>query len=461
MARRWSGTIAVEGVQTGDGRVIAEGALYWEDLPIPLRWTPEDEGSHFGAVVVGTIDTISRQGNNIVATGTIDDEGEQGAEVVRLMGEGLLRGVSIDPDDWQVVVVDTTITEADVEEAEAELMAMLAAAGDPDPGDGEDAGVVLFEDEAGAIVERLVRGRIRAATLVDTPAFIDAVIALDDAAVVEETDEEPEDDEEAVAASAAAGCGCGGTCGSCGPVVAAGGPDVPPAAWFTDPALTEPTPLTIEDGRVFGHIATWGTCHTGSPVGACVTPPHSAARYAYFRTGVRQTDGGDVTVGQLTLGGGHADLQLSYRGAAEHYDDVATALADVAAGEDGHGIWVAGALRPGVTDEQVAQLRAASPSGDWRNVGGQLELVAVHAVNVPGFPVARVAAGRAQALVAAGVLTRHQTAEATLTVDPHAVAAEVVRLMRAEQTAPLRRRLSAVGADRARQRLRNLAPTAS
>src|SRR5690606_18550631 len=97
----------------------------------------------------------------------------------------ILQGVSIDPDDWQVVVVDTTITQAEADEAEAELMAVFAAAGDPDPGDGPDAGVVLFEDEAGAIVERLVRGRIRAATLVSIPAFADAVITLDDATDVD------------------------------------------------------------------------------------------------------------------------------------------------------------------------------------------------------------------------------------------------------------------------------------
>src|SRR5690606_25718647 len=128
--RRWSGVIAREGVQTGDGRAVAEGAIYWEgDGPWPLRRTPQDHGAHDGGV--------------IWASGTIDTDGEYGAEVVRLMEEGLLRGVSIDPDDWAVTVIDTTITEAELEEAEAELMAMLAAAGDPDPGTGPDAGAVL------------------------------------------------------------------------------------------------------------------------------------------------------------------------------------------------------------------------------------------------------------------------------------------------------------------------------
>src|SRR5690606_14619206 len=242
------------------------------------------------------------------------------------------------------------------------------------------------------------------------------------------------------------GCSCGGTCGTCQRtvVVAAGGPAVPPADWFTDPQLTGPTPLTItDDGRVFGHIATWGTCHTGSTAGSCVTPPRSATNYAYFRTGVRETTGGDIPVGQITLGGAHADLPLAYRGAIEHYDDVATAVADVAAGEDAHGIWVAGALRPGVTDEQLLALRAASPSGDWRNIGGNLELVAAHAVNSPGFPVARVASGRRLALVASGAMAparpdsdRGQAAPAAAVVDTDAGAAAPPKARRARRPVP-------------------------
>jgi hypothetical protein len=83
-------------------------------------------------------------------------------------------------------------------------------------------------------------------------------------------------------------------------------------------------------------------------------------------------------------------------------------VADVVAGEDEHGIWLAGGLRPSVSAEQVRELRGASLSGDWRSIGGNLELVAALAVNVPGFPVPRVQAGLAAsgvqtALVAAGV----------------------------------------------------------
>ena len=111
-----------------------------------------------------------------------------------------------------------------------------------------------------------------------------------------------------------------------------------------------------------------------------------------------------MPVGQLTLAGGHASLEASASEAARHYDDTGSAFADVHAGEDAFGIWVSGALRPGTTPEQVRAIRASAPSGDWRPIKGNLELVAVCQVNVPGFPItrARVASGAVMALVAAG-----------------------------------------------------------
>ncbi len=134
-------------------------------------------------------------------------------------------------------------------------------------------------------------------------------------------------------------------------------------------------------------------------------PPRSRSKYAYFHTGtLRTAEGSDIPVGQLTLAGGHAGLEASAEEAVRHYDDTASAFADVHAGEDAYGIWVSGALRPGTTPEQIRAARASAPSGDWRPIKGHLELVAVCQVNVPGFPIARarVASGSVMALVAAG-----------------------------------------------------------
>jgi hypothetical protein len=188
------------------------------------------------------------------------------------------------------------------------------------------------------------------------------------------------------------------------PLVASVIPDDPPAEWFSDPRLDRPQPLVITDeGRVYGHIADWKTRHIGLP--GNVRAPRSSSNYAFFKTGVLKTaEGKEVPVGQLTLAGGHAPLQADAGAAVKHYDDTASAVADVTVGEDRHGIWVSGALRPTVTRAQIRALRASAPSGDWRPINGALELVAVCQVNVPGFPLARaaVASGAITALVAAG-----------------------------------------------------------
>ena len=176
---------------------------------------------------------------------------------------------------------------------------------------------------------------------------------------------------------------------------------VAPSDWFGNPNLSGPTPLTVtEEGRVFGHIAEWGTCHVGFD-GVCVEPPPSSFDYAYFMTGAVLTDKGEIAVGHLTAGGGHAATNLSPRQAAAFYDKTSAVVADVSAGEDEYGIWVAGWTRPGITDEQVYTLRASAISGDWREIGGALELIAAHCVNSPGFPVVRVAAGSQKVLIAA------------------------------------------------------------
>ena len=185
------------------------------------------------------------------------------------------------------------------------------------------------------------------------------------------------------------------------------------ARYFDNPELTAPTPVTITDnGRIFGHVATWGTCHIGIK-GTCVTPPHSASNYAYFHMGAVHTDEGDIAVGHVTLGTGHAGPRLSAAATAAHYDNTGTAAADVVAGEDAHGIWISGRVRDRLSDEDRYALAAAPLSGDWRGIAGNLEMVAALSVNVGGFPIPRTmlaaSGGEQTSLVAAGIV--HRTSE--------------------------------------------------
>jgi hypothetical protein len=192
-----------------------------------------------------------------------------------------------------------------------------------------------------------------------------------------------------------------------------------PKEWFEDPGLIEPSPIVVtEEGRVFGHLAEWGTCHIGFD-GVCIEPPPSENNYANFMTGgyVRTTDG-DVRVGHLTMETGHAGPRASARVAVAHYDNTGTCVADVVAGEDTIGIWIAGRVRPGTAPEKVEAMRASALSGDWRDVrgDGSLELVAALHVNTPGFPIVApmlaASGGHQTSLVAAGVVrARHHIEE--------------------------------------------------
>ena len=401
---RWEGVIAREGELTGDGRLIEDGALRWDDLPIPLRVAFKDVGGHDGAEVCGRIETVERRaGGDIYATGTFDLGSAVGTEAFRQVSEQMSNGVSIDTDD----VTFRIMAKSDMPEAD------VADSGDDSDVEADPEGRVkvaaMSSSDELTVIES---ARLRAATLVAVPAFATArVYAAGKSPSASETSElgENVDSEEKMARSADADPL------SRDSLTAAAIPTAPPEEWFKDPALTGPTALVVEDdGRVYGHIAAWGTCHIGQ-IGRCVEPPTSPSNYAYFRTGaLRTAEGTSVAVGHLTMGTGHAGPRDSANAAAEHYDNTGTVFADVAAGEDAYGIWVAGSLRPGISAEQVRVARSAPISGDWRTIRGSLELVGALAVNVPGFPVPRpqglLASGEVKSLQASGVVAHDDSA---------------------------------------------------
>lgn len=367
-----------EGLESGDGRIFEKGAIEVRDLPLPLLWQIKTGSGHDGSVVVGRIDHMEQTDQGIGNAYGVFDTGTYGKEAERLVREGFIRGVSADMDKF----------EAQEEEAEE-------AAADAETGEKPKQ---LKKD-------RIVinKARVMAVTIVPKPAFQECQISLaaDEGEVSQEETMIPDgiyiedvdpSDAEAIVASG---------------MIAGAIPNEPPKNWFENPKLSGPTPLTVDDdGHVYGHIAAWHVDHIGMAFGT--RPPRSRSKYGYFHTGVVRTEeGSDVPVGQLTLAGGHASISASAAEAVKHYDDTASAIADIHAGEDQYGIWVAGALRPGTTPEQIRALRASAPSGDWRPIKGGLELVAICQVNVPGFPIARamVAGGQVMALVAAGANT--------------------------------------------------------
>lgn len=201
-------------------------------------------------------------------------------------------------------------------------------------------------------------------------------------------------------------------------LLAGAAPLAPPAAWFSNPGLDGPTKLTIDaNGHVFGHLAQWRVCHVG--IGnACVLAPKSRMDYSLFRVGTLVCeDGSQVPVGKITLGTGHANAQWGVMPSREHYDNTGWAAAVVNVGEDRHGIWINGALTSTMSPERVAEFRAAALSGDWREVNGNLELIAALAVNNPGFPIYRESNGRAFSLMAVGVIGADETVSGEFSMD--------------------------------------------
>ncbi len=362
-----------EEVESGDKRKFKKGSISVRDLPVPLLWQIKTGSGHDGSVVVGRIDYIERIEGGMGNAYGVFDTGPYGREAERLVRYGFLRGVSVDLDQF----------EAKEDKRSKQELA-----------DEDETGQTIGKDKL-----TINKARIMAATIVAKPAFQECTIVLQTEGEQEES-MTPEDGvyEESMEDFA-----------DVEPIMASGFlkseiPMTPPADWFKDPCLTKPTPLTVDDnGRVYGHIAAWNVNHIGLP--RATKPPRSRSKYAYFHTGVLRTDAGsDVPVGQLTLAGGHAPLNADAASAAKHYDDTASAVADIHVGEDQYGIWCAGSLRPNLDEMQIRALRASAPSGDWRPINGSLELVAVCQVNVPGFPTARamVASGKIMALVAAG-----------------------------------------------------------
>lgn len=173
-------------------------------------------------------------------------------------------------------------------------------------------------------------------------------------------------------------------------LTASAAPVAPPDEWFTPFDLDGPTPLTVTaDGRVFGHAATWDSCHRGSSTsGKCMKPP-SDPNAPFFQLGQILTAGGNaIDVGVVTVGGGHFTKSGAMT-TLEHHDDVTAAAAVVVVQEDEWGVGIFGSITADATPQQVAALRRSPVSGAWRKEKGVYRLKGIHCVNDPGFPIPR------------------------------------------------------------------------
>jgi len=492
----WEGVLVIEGMESGDGRMFNVGSLDWVLSPPPkLMYQPANSGGHKDSVLVGQINEVWRDGTKIWGRGIIDLDATYngyniGREVYRLMSEEYLNGVSVDVDK---------VNNADVQ---------LKYAVDAMPGDPPR--MTVFN-----------RGRIRGATLVAFPAFVEASIhltgevmtasALDElygivTAATAHQDEDEQDCGCALVATARtsgwsgmpvnvertwdknaavralvawAGDDISGKyaraflykdadgdadlqgsykfpiaepidgkltiiadavrnaaarlsnadipaedkttirstidsimnrvhekTGVESALVAASHtitiPDVPPAWWFNEPTDVDMKgALTITDeGRVYGRLAPKGVTHRS--VKRQVPRNVDYSRFMGAETLVAAADGsiGRVVSGPITFNCGHAATDPQVYGTLEnrikHYDNSCSVFADIRIGEDKDGhVWVAGAVKPYASGEQIQQAMSCRLSGDWQphpDKPGVSEFVAALLVPVPGFAAARTEA---------------------------------------------------------------------
>lgn len=351
MPKSWTAVLARIGTPTGDRRIIAPGALTNRNLPLPLMWQRVSGEGHSGSVTVGAIESLTIDNETGMVTGSGRFLDVRGATEAQAQVNAGVTGPSVDLFD-------------DVDIVEVQRLIEAGVVGPDVTGNLDDVEYAM--DDNGMVV--ITSARIAGATLVQIPAFADVSIDLRD-----EEDETPRERLDALYASAAGNRT----------------EQLPPRAWFERPDLDRLTPVTVSDsGRVFGHIAGWSTCHVGLP--GCVTPPASMTSYAYFHQSSQRTaEGEELAVGTMVAGPRHADPQLAFHAATQHYDDPSAAVAKVVAGEDEHGIWVAGWVLPGASEEARQTFMSNPVSGDWRRVAGSLELIAVCSVNSAGFPIPR------------------------------------------------------------------------
>lgn len=197
-------------------------------------------------------------------------------------------------------------------------------------------------------------------------------------------------------------------------------PDLPPASWFDEPAdIDIPGAFCVDDnGRVYGILAPLRTNHRAfARSGRRMEVPTRNVDYSRFLGGEALTREGRLAgVGPITMDCGHAGrFRADHDVAPAHYENACTVVAKVRIGQRADGLpWVAGALEPGVTPDQVSRMLTCRLSGDWQphpDKNGWQELVAALLVPAPGFAGERtgptVTLNAEKVLVASSVPVRY------------------------------------------------------
>jgi hypothetical protein len=137
-----------------------------------------------------------------------------------------------------------------------------------------------------------------------------------------------------------------------------------------------------------------------------------------FHLGQLELEDGDMLpVGKIVLGAPHADLRDGLAAATKHYDQTGKVGAFVRARDGNHGIYLSGVARSDLSPESLRDLRANLPSGDWRLLDHNLELVAALSVPVPGYGIPAMVAAADSGEIMSMILTAEMEDEMEETVE--------------------------------------------
>jgi hypothetical protein len=438
---RWAGLLAPVNTPTDDGRRFL--TFSHRNLPLGLKWQRQDEPAHGTSVIVGSLEAVNvGTMKEAVAAGWISKDAAANTKLdpaaVGVWGGGELFD-DVDPREMPRLAEDV---------AEAKLLTergVVTCSVDPipvgpvfmvEPGQDEPPTEgrwnEMFDEFMATGIEPPLEvlfseGLIGAATLVVLPAFSE-VRPFELRPVAEDTTPVPTPAALVASLTAAAA-----------PVVAI------PADVFVLPTACDPDagvaggvyPITVEAQRpgeeflrVHGFVAAAGVCHVEFK-DVCVTAPTSALDYAPFhRYPIDVIGGGElgmVATGRLTSGFGksgtgchccrgkddHACNSFGLADTIAHYDKMQV-LANVCAGHDEAGnIAVAGFAPLDLDPAARAVLSRQKFSGDWREYGGNLELVEILALarEREAFPIPALSLrdGRQLSLTAAGAVRPNHT----------------------------------------------------
>lgn len=345
--------LALQGIATGDGRMLADGGGDVRDLPRTAYSQFAQDFGHMGSIATARIDEVTFDEDGLISgEGWLADT-DEGRLQAKLLAAKILFHNSIDLTEGRVHY------EWDEEAEDIKIIFDEWTIGGT-----TFVGKPAFRDAHGELTAAFEAGDY--AKVIDLLGIDDdeitAALESDEPLVWDTTPTTitfPEIDNEVTASDTAVRL-----------------------AWadFNMPETPSLQKIVVTaDGAVFGHLASWDGRHGSRGI----RPPYPRDNYAGFNQAGPLTERGQVETGPIFFLGGHPDHPLGERTAEQAYGGIENAWADVRVTAGRLGPWISGRVRPGQSSEAIHAARCSRISGHWKGD----DLVAIVSVNVPAYNI--------------------------------------------------------------------------